>query len=301
MALLAERVPWLLAAFAFAFGACIGSFLNVVIARLPKGESLVRPESHCPKCQTPIRWHDNIPVFGWLALRGKCRDCGLPISPRYPMVELLVGLLAVGCLRRFGPHGVAFAYFAFVAALVALAYIDLDTWLLPHEITFPLLALGALSPLWNPQLRWTDSLIGGAAGVVLFAAIALFGERVLKREIMGWGDVWLLGGIGAWMGWVSLLPVVMLSALQGAVVGVALLATGKGPAERDRKKAQEAAAEAPAPDPAAPPGEEDDDDWVPPPHAVPYGPFLVLAALEWLFAGEWLRYQYDRVLNQVFR
>ena len=295
MRLLYGQLPWLVATFAFAAGACIGSFLNVVIARLPHGESLVSPPSRCPRCKAPIRWHDNIPVFGWLALGGRCRDCRAPISPRYPLVELVVGLLAVGVLRRFGLTFAALGYFALVAALVALAYIDLDTWLLPHEITWPILISGALSPLWNPQQKWSDALIGGAAGVAVFAAIALFGERVLKREIMGWGDVWLLGGIGAWLGWKALLPVVLLSAFQGAFVGIALLASGKGPAERDRKLAEE------APPPAEGDGQGDDDDWVPPPHAVPYGPFLVLAALEQLFAGDWLRYQYDRFFSWMFR
>jgi leader peptidase (prepilin peptidase)/N-methyltransferase len=269
--------------FAFAFGAVVGSFLNVVIARVPHGQSVVSPGSHCPKCGTPIAWYDNVPVLAWLWLRGRCRRCGLPISIRYPLVELLVGLLAVAVWRSFGFSGAALGYFVFVAALVALAYIDLDTWLLPHEITWPLLGAGLLSPLWNPALGWKASLLGGAIGFGGFAAVALFGEKVLKKEVMGWGDVWLLGGIGAWMGWQSLLPVVLLSAFQGAVVGGVLLAVGKPAAERERQPV------------------EGDEDWVPPPHAVPYGPFLVLAALEELFIGAWLRGYYDRLLTWLAR
>jgi leader peptidase (prepilin peptidase)/N-methyltransferase len=281
MDLLAEGAPALLTAFAFAFGAVWGSFLNVVIARVPHGRSIVRPGSSCPKCGTPIKWHDNIPIVGWLRLRAKCRACGQPISARYPLVELLMALLSVALYRLFGPTPAYLGYFVFVAALVALAYIDLDTWLLPHEITWPLLALGLLSPLWNRQLSWTDALVGGATGVLVFGAIALLGEKVFKREVMGWGDVWLLGGIGAWLGWPSLLPVVLLSAFQGAVVGAILIAIGKPAAHRERSPV------------------EGDEDWVPPPHAVPYGPFLVLAALEQLFAGAWLRAAYERFLQRL--
>jgi leader peptidase (prepilin peptidase)/N-methyltransferase len=283
MELLHQGAPAVSYAFAFAFGAVVGSFLNVVIARVPHGQSLLRPGSRCPKCEAPIAWYDNVPVLAWLWLRGRCRRCGQPISPRYPIVELLVGLLAMGILRSFGPTPAALGYFAFASALVALAYIDIDTWLLPHEITWPTLIAGLVSPLWNHRLGWLDSLIGGAAGVLVFGAIALFGERVLRKEIMGWGDVWLLGGIGAWLGWAALLPVVLLSALQGAVVGGLLLALGKAPAERPR--------DAP----------EGDEDWVPPPNAVPFGPFLVLGALEQLLAGDWMRLQYDRFFTWVFR
>jgi leader peptidase (prepilin peptidase)/N-methyltransferase len=166
------------------------------------------------------------------------------------------------------------AYAVLVCALVALTFIDLDTWLLPHEITWPLIVLGLLSPLWNPELRFSDSAIGAAAGAGFFAAIALFGEKVLKKETMGWGDVYLLGAIGAWLGWQALLPVVLLSAVQGAIVGVLLLWL-----KRPHASAQ------PALDPKPPEHAASDDDWVPPPHAVPFGPFLALAALEQLLVG----------------
>ena len=192
----------------------------------------------------------------------------MPISIRYPVVELLVAVLAVAVERKFGPSGAALGFFAFTAALVALSYIDLDTWLLPHEITWPLIALGLLSPLWNPSLRFADSAIGAAAGAGFFAAIALFGEKVLKRETMGWGDVYLLGGIGAWLGWQSLLAVVLFSAVQGSIVGALLLwlkrSRGDEPGRpaKDKKAAAAGAKGAVA---------ASDDDWVPPPHAVPFG------------------------------
>jgi len=293
MELLAKGMPLAFAIWVFALGAVIGSFLNVVIARVPKGESVVSPGSRCPRCKRAIRWYDNVQIISWLILRGKCRDCALPISPRYPMVELLIALLAVAIARQLGPTWVALGYFAFATSLVALAYIDLDTWLLPSQITWPLLALGLLSPLWNHGLPWRESLIGGAIGYALFAAIALFGEKVLKREVMGWGDVWLLAGIGAWLGWQALLPVVLLSAMQGALVGVVLLALGKTPdgkgndapprpQETSPQEASQPLVEHAADVPVVVPT---DDDWVPPKNAVPYGPFLALAALEYLLAG----------------
>ncbi|HZR08459.1 MAG TPA: prepilin peptidase [Myxococcales bacterium] len=268
---IARGLPVAFALWTFAAGAVVGSFLNVVIARVPKGESIVSPGSRCPRCGNPIAWFDNVPIFSWLLLRARCRRCGLSISPRYPMVELLTGVLAVAIFRQQGATWAALGYFAFAATLVALSYIDLDTWLLPHQITWPLLVAGALSPIWNPVLSFLEAGIGAVAGFAAFAAVALFGEKVLKRETMGWGDVWLLAGIGAWLGWPALLPVVLLSAVQGAVVGSLLLAV-----RRDRGAAP----------PAEPAPVSPDDDWVPPKHAVPYGPFLALGALEYLFFGE---------------
>jgi leader peptidase (prepilin peptidase)/N-methyltransferase len=230
----------------------------VVIARVPKRQSIVSPGSRCPRCGNAIAWYDNIPIVSWILLRGRCRKCGLPISTRYPLVELLTGVLAVAVFKSEGPTWTAVGLFAFVAALVALAYIDLDTWLLPHQITWPLLAAGLASPLWDPELTWQASLIGASAGFALFAAIALIGEKLLKRETMGWGDVWLLAAIGAWLGWPALLPVVLLSAVQGAVVGSILLAVRREPE--------------PSPPPAPAPTSSD-DDWCRQARGS-YGPFL---------------------------
>ncbi len=276
----AMPVPFLI--WVFAIGAVVGSFLNVVIARVPKGESIVSPRSRCPRCGSAIAWYDNVPIVSWIALRAKCRRCGLPISVRYPIVEILTGVLAVAVVRQVGATWSAVGYFAFAACLLALAYIDLDTWLLPHQMTWPLLALGLASPLWNRALPFAESGIGAAAGFAVFAAVALLGEKVLRRETMGWGDVWLLAAIGAWLGWPALLPVVLLSAVQGAVVGSLMLALRR------------------APDPAPPPpAESSDEDWVPPRHAVPYGPFLALAALEYLFFGHRLVTAWNHLLFRM--
>src|ERR1700737_3796806 len=221
---LARGLPVAFTLWVFAVGAVVGSFLNVVIARVSRVRSVVSPGTRCPRCGSPIAWYDNIPAFSWILLRARCRNCGLPISPRYPLVEVLTGVLAVAVVQRVGPSWTAVGYFAFAATLVALAYIDLDTRLLPHQITWPLLALGLASPLWNRPLGFAGSAVGAAIGFALFAGIALFGDKVLKRETMGWGDVWLLSAIGAWLGWRALLPVVMVSSLQGALVGLAMLA-----------------------------------------------------------------------------
>jgi len=275
-------------------GACVGSFLNVVIARVPSGRSVVSPRSSCPKCGNFIAWYDNLPILSWLLLRARCRKCGQPISARYPLVELLTAILLFAVWRRFGPVPAALGYGAFACALVALTYIDIDTWLLPHQITWPLLALGLLSPLWNARLTWASAGIGGAAGFAFFAAIALVGEKLLHKETMGWGDVWLLAGIGAWLGWRALLPVVLLASIQGAVVGIVLLLTGRDPAKKARQdslheRGTAAAGAAPA----------SDDDWVPPPHAVPFGPFLALAALEFLLAGEAISWFYFALVQRL--
>ena len=267
----------------FAVGAIVGSFLNVVIARVPAGQSIVSPRSRCIACGKAIAWYDNIPVVSWLLLRARCRNCGVRISPRYVLVEVATGILAVALVQHAGLTWGTVGYFAFTATLVALAYIDLETWLLPHQITWPLLAVGLVSPLWNRDVRWIDSAIGAAAGFAAFAAIALFGEKILKRETMGWGDVWLIAAIGAWLGWPALLPVTLLSAVQGAIAGTIVLAS-RG---KDRASPPEA---------AAPPA---DGEWVPPKHAVPYGPFLSLSALEFLFFGDRLVTSWNHLMFRL--
>ncbi len=288
-----------LAAVAFLFGATIGSFLNVVVARVPHGGSVVRPRSRCPRCGAPIAWYDNVPIVSWVALRARCRACRAPISWRYPLVEALGGAASVAAVLRHGPSLDALAELAFVALLLALAFIDLDTWLLPHALTWPVIALGLAAAAAGagaaPSL--SSSAAGAAAGWVAFALVSVVGERVLKKEALGFGDVWLLAGLGAFLGAGALLPVVLLASIQGSAAGVVLLLTGRG--ERgsgrspggtaDPAAGEEPAGEAGAPaDAAGPPGAGDvssDDGWVPPRHAIPFGPFLVLGAVEWLYAA----------------
>jgi len=271
---LPDPIRWAAAVWSFTTGAVVGSFLNVVIARVPVGESIVRPRSRCPSCRTPIAWWDNLPVLSWLALRGRCRTCRTRISWRYPLVELLGGAAALASVSRHGLSFAAIAEFAFAATLLALAFIDLDTWLLPHAITLPLLGAGlVLSAIHlTPAASILGSVAGSAAGWVGFALVAFLGERILKKEALGFGDVWLLAAIGAWLGIASLLPVVLLASLQGTVVGLALILLGRGQ---------------PGPPPEAGPANEE-AEWVPPRHAVPFGPFLALGALEWLWLQAWI-------------
>jgi leader peptidase (prepilin peptidase) / N-methyltransferase len=250
-------------------GAAVGSFLNVVIARVPEGESVVRPRSRCPACRKPIAWYDNLPVLSWLALRGRCRSCGARIPSRYLAVELLVAGAAWLAWWRHGLSPQAIVELAFVAFLVALAAIDLDRWELPYELTRPLIVLGlagsALS--FTAASTFVASAVGAAVGFAAFWAVRKLGVVIAKREAMGVGDIWLLSGLGAYLGAAALLPVVMLASIQGSVVGLALIALGKAQ---------------PGPDPARPLAE---GEWVPPRNGVPFGPFLVLGALEWLYLG----------------
>jgi len=269
-------------------GGVIGSFLNVVIARVPAGQSVVTPRSRCPRCATPIAWYDNIPVLSWLLLRARCRACRLPISIRYPLVELAGGVAGWLVLARHGPTPAALAEFTLVALLLALAAIDLDTWLLPHRLTWPLIALGlaAAAAGISPAPSLASAALGAALGFGAFALVSLVGEKLLKKEALGFGDVFLLGGLGAWLGAGALLPVVLLASVQGSLVGVALILLGRS------QPGPEQAAPAP---PAAGAGE----DWIPPRHALPFGPFLVAGALEWLWLGDRLAAQVP--LLEVFR
>jgi leader peptidase (prepilin peptidase)/N-methyltransferase len=288
-----ELPPTLVGVWVVLVGAVVGSFLNVVIARVPAGESVVRPRSRCPACGMEIAWYDNVPVVSWLVLRARCRRCGARISARYVVVELLGAAAAWLAWSRHGLGGAALAELAFVDLLLALALIDLATWLLPHVLTWPLIAGGlaasALGVSEAGALR--PAALGAAAGFAAFALVAWVGKRIARKEALGFGDVWLLAGLGAWLGVSALLPVVLLASVQGSVYGLALLALGRG----ERGRSPEAAPPAP---PDAPPGgapptvegaaEDEDEDWVPPRNAVPFGPFLVAGALEWLYLGDWI-------------
>lgn len=215
-------------------GLLIGSFLNVVIARVPHGDSIVSPPSHCPKCGHQLRWFENVPVFSWVLLRGRCGECREPISARYLFVELLTCVLFLGCLRQFGWSLQLVQALTFVTLLVPLVFIDLEHWILPFELTLPGVALGVLL---QAPLGWAavqTSMIGAAAGFLAFRALEFFGWLALRKETLGAGDKFLLAMIGAFLGWKPLFGVIALSSLQGAVVGLVMLkVTGRaGPKVR---------------------------------------------------------------------
>ncbi|WP_372613380.1 A24 family peptidase [Halomonas sp.] len=229
-------------------GLCMGSFLNVVIVRLPvmlmlgwRAEArealelpeeeqprfnLVTPRSLCPNCEAPIAWHDNIPVLGWFKRRGRCASCEAPISPQYPLVELAGGGLAVvvviTCSAPAGPGWPGLFVFGACLALLAMAVIDFRTQLLPDILTLPLLWAGLLYQLLFQPLRLGDAMIGAMAGyLVLWGFYWLF-KLVTGKEGMGYGDFKLLAALGAWLGWQSLPLVLILSAGVGAIVGIAM-------------------------------------------------------------------------------
>jgi leader peptidase (prepilin peptidase) / N-methyltransferase len=200
------------------FGAVIGSFLNVVAHRVPLGESLVSPGSRCPECEAPVKPYDNIPVVSWLLLRGRCRNCGTRISPRYPLVELVTALVwaAVVAVRGFDNDLVL--ELPFVSALIALAAIDFDHRLLPNKIVYPLAAYGVIATLLVDRDDLVENLIAGA-GAFAFLLLAV----IAYPRGMGMGDVKLAGAMGLYLG-LSIIPALLVAFLSGSVVGVFILA-----------------------------------------------------------------------------
>lgn len=236
---------------AFVFGALIGSFLNVVIYRLPvmmqrswddelllhqnadnaayelptrERFNLVVPRSRCRQCGHAISAMENIPVVSWLALGGKCSACKTPIGARYPLVEMLTGLLFALCAWKFGATTQLIFALIFVASLVVLTGIDLDTQLLPDQITLPLLWLGLLANIAGVFARLPDAVVGGAAGYLILWGVNSLYKLVKGHDGMGYGDFKLLAVIGAWFGWQVLPKVLLVSALLGAIIGISMIA-----------------------------------------------------------------------------
>jgi leader peptidase (prepilin peptidase) / N-methyltransferase len=200
------------------FGALIGSFLNVVAHRVPLGESLVSPGSHCPACGAAVRPYDNVPVVSWLVLRGRCRDCGAPISVRYPLVELLTASVFAAVVAFNGFDEDLVLELPFVAALIALAAIDFDHKLLPNRIVYPLAAWGLIATLLVDSADLVENLAAGA-GAFAFLLVAL----IAYPRGMGMGDVKLAGAMGLFLG-LSVIPALLVAFLSGSVVGLAIIA-----------------------------------------------------------------------------
>lgn len=274
---------WVWISFAGVLGLLVGSFLNVVILRLPaRMEALwrqeanevlglaqeedavlppgiVREPSHCPHCKHPLAAHDNIPLLGWLLLRGRCRYCRAPISIQYPLVELLGGLGSAIIVWRFGPSWTAAAGLAFTWTLIALSGIDFRTQLLPDQLVYPLLWLGLLLSLGPMFVTPGAAILAAAIGYLSLWSVYWMFKLLTGKEGMGHGDFKLLAAMGAWMGVVCLLPVVLLSSLIGALVGGTLMVLRKH--ERD----------------------------VP----MPFGPFIAAAGWVWFVAGDHLLSAYQ--------
>lgn len=243
--------------FFFIIGAIVGSFMNVCIYRLPKGESIVRPRSHCTSCAKTIAWYDNIPVLSFLILGGKCRFCKEKISLKYPIVEILSGIMCALLFLRFGPTPKFFIFWYFVSALIVVSFIDLSIMEIPDVISVSGIVLGLfVATLYPPLMGATtnvssflNSFLGIIVGGASIYALGFIGEFIFKKEAMGGGDIKLLAMIGAFLGWKLVLLTFFLAPFFGSIVGITLKI----------KKGKE---------------------------IMPYGPHLSLAALVALFWGE---------------
>ena len=216
----------LILAFALA-GLLVGSFLNVCIYRLPRRESIIWPASCCTVCNRRLAWFDNVPVVSWLALRGGCRTCGAPISTMYPVVELTTAVVFVGGVSVHGPSALLAVRLAFACALIVLFAIDFRHRILPNVITIPGIAAGFAASWFLPP-GWISSLLGIVVGGGILLAIAEVYYRVRGQEGLGMGDVKMLAMVGAFLGWPLMLLTLVLASFAGSIVGVTLIASGRG-------------------------------------------------------------------------
>ena len=280
---------WFVWAMAFAWGAAWGSFFNVAIYRWPRGMSVVTPPSHCPGCGTSIRVWNNVPILGWLFLRGKASCCGTAISPRYPMVELLAAVLCVAIAElwivRAEPgtlllHATieTLLYFVFAGGLLIATFVDLEWMEIPDEVTLPCAALGLLSAPFRTEPGVWSAAVGAGAAYLMVQLIFVWGyERVAGRRGMGEGDSKLLLMIGAFLGWKGALFSVVAGSLQGLVFTAFALVTGrKLTPDIEERVIDGEVIEAP----------EDPDASRVRVLKLPFGPFLALGALEYLLAGD---------------
>lgn len=210
----------------FVFGLLFGSFLNVVIYRVPLGITLLRP-SGCPNCSASITWMQNIPVLSWILLRGRCATCGEPIPLRYPLVELTAGVLLAACIWEWGVSVSAFSVALFCYLMLVLALIDVDHRILPNVITLPGAVVGLGLSFLDPRVAWIDALIGGFLGGGLLYFVAWSYLKLRGREGMGMGDVKMMLLVGSFLGWQGALMTILIGSLLGSVVGVAMIAISR--------------------------------------------------------------------------
>jgi leader peptidase (prepilin peptidase)/N-methyltransferase len=238
--------------FALVFGLILGSFLNVCIYRIPVKKSIINPPSSCPHCKEKIIFYDNVPVISYIWLLGKCRHCRHPIPFHYPIVELISGLISVALFLQYGLGYQYFLFLSFAASLVIISFIDLHHKIIPDVISLSGIFVGLAIAFFLDHISWMDSLIGIMAGGGSLFLVAIVFEKLTGKEGMGGGDVKLLAMIGAWMGWRALPFIILISSLTGTVIGGgSLLLTRQGLRAR-----------------------------------IPFGPFLALGALIYLFFGQ---------------
>jgi len=294
--LAADFPEWYVRIVALVVGALFGSFFNVAIYRWPREMSVISPPSHCPSCGAPVKPWWNVPIFGYLFLRGKARCCGAPLSPRYLVVEILGAVLGLAVAEHFFVNALpdreallaaldVSLYFAFVGGLVIATFVDLEWMEIPDEVSLPLVALGLASSPYRTGPEVVDLAVGAGVGFLLVQVVFVWSyEHLFGRRGMGEGDSKLLMAIGAFLGWQAVLFALVVGSMQGLVATGVAMATGRSLTptppelgEDDRQGDEPEDAEL----------EEDDDA---PRMKLPFGPFLALGALEWLFFG-------DRILD----
>lgn len=269
--------------FIFVIGACIGSFLNVCIWRIPRDESIVSPPSHCPNCGHVIPWYENIPLISWLALMAKCRKCRTPINPRYFFVEFLTGcvflLIWIKVLSVGQPLAFVFPYFFLAALVILTAFIDAEHSIIPNEITYAGMVAGLCFSLiwpeiWLPHRNWIIperlisfifSLASLVISVLFMSLVAVVGKYMFKREALGWGDVKYIGAVAALIGIPACFFSLFFASLTGSVYGLSLIVLGRGKFKS----------------------------------AFPLGPFLSAGTIIWVFFGEIIYASYVNLSNLI--
>jgi len=249
---------WALEPIAFILGLCIGSFLNVCIYRIPILKSIVSPGSTCMSCNQPIRFYDNIPVISYLLLRGRCRNCKTPFSFRYPLIELLSGLFALGAFLRWGMSAESLIYYGFIAVLVVITFIDIDHYIIPDVISLPGIPVGIIASFFLPEMTFKASMIGVLLGGGILYTVAWTYNFFAHKEGMGGGDIKLLAMIGAFVGWKGVLVTLFIGSVVGTLAGGSVMLY-----TRSSLKLK-----------------------------IPFGPFLAIGAMIHIFFGEDLIYWY---------
>jgi leader peptidase (prepilin peptidase)/N-methyltransferase len=256
-------MPYLNETFFFIMGLCIGSFLNVCIYRLPAAKSIVHPRSMCPHCDTLIPFYDNLPVFSYLWLKGKCRRCQVKIPMRYPMVELLGGLFALGAYLKFGQGIETLIYYVFIAALLVVTFIDIDHRIIPDVITLPGIPIFFAASFALSAITYKEALLGILLGGGSLFLVAWIYSLITKKEGMGGGDIKLLAMMGAIVGWQGVFFTIFVASLVGTLAGLAVMLQS-----RQGMKL-----------------------------AVPFGPFLSIGAITYIFFGTQLVNWYFNLLR----
>jgi leader peptidase (prepilin peptidase)/N-methyltransferase len=243
-------------------GLVFGSFTNVLVARLPEGQSISRPASRCPHCKTPVLKRHNIPILGYLLLRGRCRSCKTGISPRYPVIELLGGMLFLASEIKYGwSPALLVRDWPFLTMLLAITFIDLEHRIIPDKLSLGGLALGLATGWFAQDLGWLQCLLGAALGFGLFYGMAWAYSVFAGRQGLGGGDIKLLAMMGAFLGPAGVLATIVVSSITGSIIGV-----GWGLATRRRGSLMTL--------------------------AIPYGPFLVIGGLSYYFFKDWIWLQF---------